>query len=48
MSKYLLTGGSGTLGKELQKYLDCFAPNSSELNIIDFNYNNINKYVGCE
>lgn len=33
MSKYLLTGGSGTLGTELQKYLDCFAPDSRALDV---------------
>lgn len=29
----LLTGGSGRLGCELQKYLNCFAPSSKELDI---------------
>src|SRR5574337_720817 len=28
-----LTGGSGVLGTELQKYLDCIAPSSKELDI---------------
>lgn len=36
MSKFLLTGGSGTLGTELQKHLDCFAPSSGILNILNF------------
>jgi len=31
--KYLLTGGSGTLGTELQKHLDCFAPDSGTMDI---------------
>jgi len=31
--KYLLTGGSGTLGTELQKHLDCFAPSRDILNV---------------
>jgi len=34
MNKYLLTGGSGILGTELQKYLDCWAPSHDEFNII--------------
>lgn len=33
MTKYLLTGGSGKLGTELQKHLDCIAPSSKELDI---------------
>lgn len=35
-NKYLLTGGRGTLGTELQKYLKCFAPSSSALDIVSF------------
>ena len=31
--KILLTGGSGLLGKELQKYIKCDAPSSAELDI---------------
>ena len=31
----LLTGGSGLLGGELQKYLDCTAPSRSDFNILD-------------
>ena len=31
--KILLTGGSGLLGQELQKYLDCVAPSSEGLDI---------------
>lgn len=42
MSKYLLTGGSGTLGTELQKYLDCMAPRSKELDIVTFSKCDIN------
>lgn len=30
---FLLTGGSGRLGTELKKLLDCIAPNSKEFNI---------------
>lgn len=30
--KYLLTGGTGNLGQELQKHLECFAPTIAELN----------------
>lgn len=33
--KILLTGGSGRLGKELQKYLDCFAPSSQLVDITE-------------
>lgn len=33
--KVLLTGGSGRLGQELQKYMDCDAPSSKELDITD-------------
>lgn len=33
--KILLTGGSGLLGKELQKYLKCDAPNSDVFDITD-------------
>ncbi len=32
--KYLLTGGSGRLGTELQKYFDCYAPSSEELDLL--------------
>lgn len=35
MMKFLLTGGSGTLGAELQKHLECIAPSSKELDIND-------------
>lgn len=31
--KTLLTGGSGLLGQELQKYIDCYAPSSKKLDI---------------
>ena len=31
--KILLTGGSGRLGQELQKYTKCIAPSSKEMNI---------------
>jgi dTDP-4-dehydrorhamnose reductase len=31
----LLTGGSGTLGKELRKHIDCLSPSHSELDITD-------------
>lgn len=31
----LLTGGSGLLGRELQKYIDCVAPTHAELDITD-------------
>jgi dTDP-4-dehydrorhamnose reductase len=37
VSKYLLTGGSGVLGTELQKHLDCFAPTRQMLDITDIN-----------
>lgn len=37
MSRFLLTGGTGTLGTELQKHLDCFAPTSEELDVREFN-----------
>ncbi len=30
---YLLTGGNGVLGTELQKHLDCFVPDRSLLNV---------------
>jgi dTDP-4-dehydrorhamnose reductase len=33
MKKYLLTGGSGTLGTELQKHLDCWAPSRELLDV---------------
>jgi dTDP-4-dehydrorhamnose reductase len=33
LSNCLLTGGSGSLGQELQKYLTCEAPSHSELDI---------------
>lgn len=36
MSKYLLTGGNGTLGTELQKHLSCFAPGREDLDIVKF------------
>jgi dTDP-4-dehydrorhamnose reductase len=32
-NKILLTGGSGLLGKELQKYINCYAPSHKELDI---------------
>jgi dTDP-4-dehydrorhamnose reductase len=35
MSKYLLTGGTGKLGTELQKHLDCYAPPRDEMDIGD-------------
>lgn len=35
--KYLLTGGSGRLGTELQKLLDCEAPSSKKLNVLNLN-----------
>ena len=31
--KYLLTGGTGVLGTELQKHLDCVAPSRADLDI---------------
>lgn len=31
--KILLTGGSGLLGKELQKYIKCYAPSHKEMDI---------------
>jgi len=31
--KYLLTGGSGRLGTELQKHLECYAPSRAEFDI---------------
>lgn len=31
----LLTGGSGLLGTELQKHIECYAPSHSEFDIID-------------
>lgn len=31
--KILLTGGSGLLGKEIQKYITCYAPSHKELDI---------------
>lgn len=33
MDKPLLTGGSGLLGQELQKYLNCYAPTHEEMDI---------------
>ncbi len=33
--KFLVTGGSGKLGSVLCSYLDCVAPKSSEMNILD-------------
>ena len=35
LNNILLTGGSGRLGKELQKYLTCYAPPRSEFDILD-------------
>jgi len=35
MSKYLLTGGAGNLGKELRNYLDCDAPTREEMDLGD-------------
>lgn len=32
----LLTGGSGLLGKELKKYIDCIAPDSNKLDITKY------------
>jgi dTDP-4-dehydrorhamnose reductase len=34
--KYLLTGASGTLGTELKKYLNCYAPTSKDLDVRSF------------
>lgn len=34
--KILITGGSGTLGSNIQKLIQCHAPNSKELDITDF------------
>ena len=33
--RILLTGGSGALGTQIQKHLDCIAPSRSELNLTD-------------
>jgi len=35
MKRYILLGGSGRLGTELQKHLDCWAPDSDTFNITD-------------
>lgn len=35
MDKIFLTGGTGRLGRELQKYLDCVAPTRAEMDIVD-------------
>lgn len=35
--KYLLTGGSGVLGTEIQKHLDCWAPSRKVLDITRLN-----------
>lgn len=35
MSKYLLTGGSGKLGTELQKHIECDAPSREEVDLGD-------------
>lgn len=45
MSRYLLTGGSGTLGTELQKYLDCFAPTRDVLDITTSPQNMLNNFL---
>lgn len=37
LDKVLLTGGSGLLGKELQKYITCVAPSHKEMDIADMN-----------
>src|SRR5690348_12836150 len=42
--KILLTGGSGKLGTELQKHLDCYAPSSDELDITNPNPLGYDKY----
>ena len=36
MKKILLTGGSGLLGKELQKYREYIAPSHSEMDVTEF------------
>ena len=36
MSKFLLTGGGGTLGTELKKHLDCWAPERDILDVKTF------------
>jgi dTDP-4-dehydrorhamnose reductase len=33
--KTLLTGGNGLLGKELRKYIDCYAPSSVAMDVTD-------------
>jgi dTDP-4-dehydrorhamnose reductase len=34
--KILITGGSGNLGTEIRKHLDCYAPDANELDVTDF------------
>jgi dTDP-4-dehydrorhamnose reductase len=54
MIKFLLTGGTGRLGQELQKLLKVFAPTKAELNIrwhycdTDFFLNNARKMEGID
>lgn len=50
MSKILLTGGSGLLGQELQKYIDCYAPPHGDLDInkkIDYNREEPELVIHC-
>jgi dTDP-4-dehydrorhamnose reductase len=35
MTEYLLTGGHGLLGSEIRKQVECHAPTSTELNVLD-------------